>query len=77
MLMPLSYSVRTNLYKPQRLNIKYTEIVASQGAIINNPLYLGYTGGRIFLAIVAKFFINMAFSGIYIWSTELFPTFVR
>ncbi|CAB4027376.1 Hypothetical predicted protein [Paramuricea clavata] len=37
----------------------------------------GYTGGRIFLAIVAKFFINMAFSGIYIWSAELFPTFVR
>ncbi|XP_028398773.1 solute carrier family 22 member 5-like [Dendronephthya gigantea] len=37
----------------------------------------GYTGGRIFLAVLAKFFINMAFSGIYIWSTELFPTFIR
>lgn len=39
--------------------------------------YIGYTGGRIFLAVLAKFFINMAFSGIYVWSTELFPTFIR
>ena len=40
-------------------------------------LHLGYNAGRVFLAIVAKFFINMAFSCAFVWSSELFPTFVR
>ncbi|XP_046846066.1 solute carrier family 22 member 15-like [Xenia sp. Carnegie-2017] len=37
----------------------------------------GYTATRIIMSVLAKFFINMSFSGIYIWSTELFPTFIR
>ena len=32
---------------------------------------------RISLALIGKFFINVAFSGFYIWSFELFPTVLR
>ncbi|XP_046846068.1 organic cation transporter protein-like [Xenia sp. Carnegie-2017] len=37
----------------------------------------GNTGARIFFALLAKFFINLSFSGSYIWHTELFPTCIR
>ncbi|XP_046846067.1 solute carrier family 22 member 16-like [Xenia sp. Carnegie-2017] len=37
----------------------------------------GYNGARIFLTFLAKFFICMSFSGIYIWNLELFPTCIR
>ncbi|XP_046846902.1 solute carrier family 22 member 15-like [Xenia sp. Carnegie-2017] len=35
------------------------------------------TAARIILTLLAKFFISMSFSGIYIWSAELFPTCIR
>ncbi|XP_046846762.1 solute carrier family 22 member 15-like [Xenia sp. Carnegie-2017] len=46
-------------------------------ASIISVLIPGNTGARIILALLAKFFINMSFSGIYIWSTEMFPTCIR
>ena len=62
-----------------RFSVEFTYCIFCKPSLQLTPfsIHLGYTGGRIFLAIVAKFFINMAFSGIYIWSAELFPTFVR
>ena len=40
--------------------------------------FLGFLVARIiFASVIAKFFINMAFATIYVFSTELFPTVVR
>ncbi|XP_028401283.1 organic cation transporter protein-like [Dendronephthya gigantea] len=33
--------------------------------------------GRVTAAITAKFFINISFSGIYLWCVELYPTVIR
>ncbi|CAB4021017.1 Hypothetical predicted protein, partial [Paramuricea clavata] len=34
-------------------------------------------GGRITAAIVANFFVSFSFAGVYVWSSELFPTVIR
>ncbi|CAB4020827.1 organic cation transporter -like [Paramuricea clavata] len=34
-------------------------------------------GGRITAAIVANFFISFSFAGVYLWTSELFPTVIR
>ena len=32
---------------------------------------------RIILAVFAKFFLALAYGGVYLWTVEMFPTFIR
>jgi hypothetical protein len=55
------------------------------GLVANTKLYrlliLSFfpasVGGRITAAIVANFFVSFTFAGVYLWSSELFPTVIR
>ena len=40
-------------------------------------LFAVNVGARVAAAIVAYFFISVSFSGMYIWTVELFPTVIR
>ena len=47
-------------------------------SILSPPLISGFLVANIIMAQgVAKFFINMSFSSIYVFSSELFPTVIR
>ncbi|XP_065651406.1 solute carrier family 22 member 4 isoform X2 [Hydra vulgaris] len=41
------------------------------------PCRADYYFVRVSVAMVAKFFVNLSYGGIYIWSTELYPTSIR
>lgn len=44
----------------------------------NNSLLAGFLAGKILTAMVlGKFFITIVFDGVYVYSSELFPTVVR
>ena len=38
---------------------------------------LGLPGLRVFLGIMGKFYVSVAFDALYTWSTELYPTVIR
>lgn len=44
---------------------------------IDFVLIIGYWVMTVIMAITAKFCINLSFTGVWVWSNELFPTVVR
>ncbi|XP_028401281.1 solute carrier family 22 member 16-like isoform X2 [Dendronephthya gigantea] len=61
--------------------VLFALVVAFIASAISVAIPTGKSGvsvrGRITTAVIAKFFINISFCGIYLWSAELFPTVIR
>ena len=56
----------------------YNDFNSLYDSIVSPPLISGFLVANIIMAQgVAKFFINMSFSSIYVFSNELFPTVIR
>ena len=56
----------------------YNDFNSLHDSILSPPLISGFLVANIIMAQgVAKFFINMSFSSIYVFSNELFPTVIR
>ena len=55
------------------------ELVANHLAIriADLSFFAAGVGGRITAAIVANFFVSFSFAGVYLWTSELFPTVIR
>jgi hypothetical protein len=73
-----------NLFTNHDKKIDYHDIIPQAVSVLSMVRifddldhFLASIGGRITAAIIAKFFISFSFSGVYLWSAELFPTAVR
>ena len=56
----------------------YNDFNSLYDSILSPPLISGFLVANIIMAQgAAKFFINMSFSSIYVFSNELFPTVIR
>ena len=63
--------------KPVIIGIVIAFIASAISVAIPTNKSSASIGGRVTAAIIAKFFINYSFSGIYLWCVELFPTSMR
>ena len=64
------------LYRPRTHNLKFS--VNSYILFLVNFVLIGFTAGKVISSMVlGKIFITIVFDGVYVYSSELFPTVVR